>query len=91
MRMAKRNRVLDDLAVGAPLRARFKAALALLGSNVTRWAEEHGRRDSEVWMTLSGTRIYPEIRDDIAAVLGITREQLDAEIAAERSAKEGVA
>lgn len=65
-----------------PLITRFKAAVVLSGHTVSSWARARGRHASEVWMTLSGARPYPEIRDEIAAFMGMTREDVDSEIAA---------
>lgn len=65
-----------------PLVTRFKAAVILAGHTVTSWARESGHHASEVWMTLSGARPYPDIRDKIAAFMGITREEVDSEIEA---------
>lgn len=69
-----------------PLRNRFKAALALKGESVASWARGNQQHESLVWMNLSGERHSPEIRAAIAAELGISPADLDAEIAAERPA-----
>lgn len=69
-----------------PLRNRFKAALALLGSTVASWARGRGHTESLVWMNLSGERYNAEIRADIAEVLDTDVASLDAEIARERAA-----
>jgi hypothetical protein len=83
----------DNQATAVPVRNRFKAALTLLpgedgrhGHTVASWARTLGHTESLVWMNLSGERYTPEIRADIAAVLGMAVEALDAEIAQERAA-----
>jgi len=74
--MAKNNRSVP------PLRNRLKAALALEGKTVAAWARSKGHHESLVWMNLSGERLTPEIRTDLAAVLKLSVKKLDAEIAA---------
>ncbi len=68
-------------AEAIPLRARFKAALALRGETVASWARSQGFSESLVWMNLSGARLNDDVRVAIAGVLEMQRDDLDAQIA----------
>lgn len=64
-------------------RERLKVLLAAQGYTVAGYARARGFHDSQVWMCISGTRPYPEIRDDLAEVLGKARSTIDALIGGE--------
>lgn len=56
---------------------RLRSSLLLRGLSVAGWAEVNGWHASEVWHCLAGRRVYPDIRDAIAGVLGVTRATVD--------------
>lgn len=62
-------------------RDRIKVLLAAQGFTVASWARDRGFHDSQVWMCISGTRPYPEIREALAEDLDKARTTIDGLIA----------
>lgn len=60
-----------------------EAVQRALGSSISAFAAKYGHRQSEVSMCLLGYegRVYPEIRNDLAAELDVSREAIDRWIA----------
>lgn len=69
------------MAPGLSGRDRIKVLLLAQGFTVAAWARERGFHDSQVWMCISGTRPYPEIREALAEDLGKARSTIDGLIA----------
>lgn len=59
----------------------------VLGRSLSAFAEAHGHRASEVSMCLNAYpgRVYAAVRDDLAADLGIPREEIDRLIDGEKA------
>lgn len=68
------DRILADRLGG---REKLRALLINASGSIQQWSRSHGFYPEQVTMTLSGAREYPEVRAEIAAFLGITREEVD--------------
>lgn len=56
---------------------KLKALISALFGSVGRFAVMHGLFPEQVYMTISGARPYPEIRNLIAEKVGLDRAEVD--------------
>lgn len=78
--MSENNKAADAIVLDQSLtgRQKIRAMLMARGLSVAAWAAKRGiDHEERVHMMLGGRRPYPEIRDMLAADLGLTREQFD--------------
>lgn len=68
----------EQLSAEVNGRTTIRARLLARGYSVAAWARARGvAHEEQVHAMLSSRRAYPEIRDMLAADLGLTREQFD--------------
>lgn len=70
---------------------KLKTLLMLQEGSLSRWAVRNGHLPEELFMTLSGKRPYPELREKLARAAGVSLERIGEIIEANRAPEEAVA